>query len=101
MNRFAALGCLGIGLMLSPVLGGLVSRDKAAYTYLPESTKAFPRPPKLAEIITAAGIRNVTWRRFGGGIVALHHGELPIVAATPLAADVDTVTAATPSVSAD
>jgi demethylmenaquinone methyltransferase/2-methoxy-6-polyprenyl-1,4-benzoquinol methylase len=60
-----------------PLLGAIVSRDKAAYTYLPESTKAFPRPPELTEIIRAAGIREVRWRRFGGGIVALHSGELP------------------------
>jgi demethylmenaquinone methyltransferase/2-methoxy-6-polyprenyl-1,4-benzoquinol methylase len=61
-----------------PLLGAIVSRDKAAYTYLPESTKSFPRPPELTEIIRAAGIREVRWRRFGGGIVALHSGELPV-----------------------
>lgn len=61
-----------------PLLGGLISRDRAAYTYLPESTRGFPRPPQLAEVIRAAGIREVSWRRFGGGIVALHRGELPI-----------------------
>jgi demethylmenaquinone methyltransferase/2-methoxy-6-polyprenyl-1,4-benzoquinol methylase len=64
-----------------PLLGAIVSRDKAAYTYLPESTKSFPRPPKLAEVIRAAGIRNVTWKRYGGGIVALHRGELALDAA--------------------
>ncbi len=75
-----------------PLLGAIVSRDKAAYTYLPESTKAFPRPPKLAEIIGAAGIRNVTWKRYGGGIVALHRGELPLDATTPApAADATSV----------
>lgn len=61
-----------------PLLGAIVSRDKAAYTYLPESTKSFPRPPQLAEVIRAAGIGEVRWRRFGGGIVALHSGEIPI-----------------------
>lgn len=60
-----------------PILGGIVSGDRAAYTYLPESTKAFPRPPRLAKILDAAGIANVGWRRYGGGIVALHHGEMP------------------------
>lgn len=62
-----------------PLLGAIVSRDREAYTYLPESTKTFPRPPQLAEVIREAGIREVRWRRYGGGIVALHHGELPIV----------------------
>jgi demethylmenaquinone methyltransferase/2-methoxy-6-polyprenyl-1,4-benzoquinol methylase len=70
-----------------PLLGAIVSRDKAAYTYLPESTKAFPRPPQLAEIISAAGIQEVSWRRFGGGIVAMHRGELPLVAASTITTD--------------
>lgn len=61
-----------------PGLGALVSRDRDAYTYLPESTRTFPRPPQLAEVIREAGVRNVTWRMFGGGIVALHRGVVPI-----------------------
>ncbi|MCW2962591.1 MAG: demethylmenaquinone methyltransferase [Thermoleophilia bacterium] len=76
-----------------PVLGGIVSRDKAAYTYLPESTKTFPRPPQLAEILRDAGIGEVTWRRFGGGIVALHRGVLP-VPTKPAGAPADDVVAA-------
>lgn len=61
-----------------PLLGAIVSRDRAAYTYLPESTKTFPRPPQLADVIRDAGIGEVRWRRFGGGIVALHSGVLPV-----------------------
>ena len=65
-----------------PLLGAVVSGDRAAYTYLPESTKQFPRPPQLKTIIEAAGIQDVSWRRFGGGIVALHRGVLPIDSVT-------------------
>lgn len=73
-----------------PMLGAVVSRDRAAYTYLPESTRSFPRPDRLAAIIEDAGVRSVQWRRYGGGIVALHHGELPLALAAPTAAnDVD------------
>lgn len=72
-----------------PILGAIVSRDRAAYTYLPESTKTFPRPPQLADIMRAAGIGDVAWRRFGGGIVALHHGRMPVAAVTPPVADAD------------
>jgi len=61
-----------------PLLGGIISRDRAAYTYLPESTKSFPRPPQLADILEDAGIQDVSWRRFGGGIVALHSGTIPL-----------------------
>lgn len=64
-----------------PALGALVSRDRAAYTYLPESTRTFPRPPQLAKILADAGIADVSWKRFGGGIVALHAGRMPLAAA--------------------
>lgn len=72
-----------------PMLGAIVSRDRAAYTYLPESTRSFPRPPQLADILREAGIGEVAWRRFGGGIVALHHGRMPLVSANEAAADTD------------
>jgi demethylmenaquinone methyltransferase/2-methoxy-6-polyprenyl-1,4-benzoquinol methylase len=65
-----------------PLMGAIVSRDKAAYTYLPESTRTFPRPPEHAEVIRAAGIEDVSWKRYGAGIVALHRGELPRTPAT-------------------
>ena len=61
-----------------PAMGAVISRDRAAYTYLPESTKTFPRPPELREIMRAAGIEDVHWKMFGGGIVALHSGVLPL-----------------------
>ena len=73
-----------------PLLGAIVSRDKAAYTYLPESTKSFPRPPQLADVIRAAGIGEVRWRRFGGGIVALHSGTMPIEVSSDRTAATDT-----------
>jgi demethylmenaquinone methyltransferase/2-methoxy-6-polyprenyl-1,4-benzoquinol methylase len=66
-----------------PLIGALVSRDRAAYTYLPESTKAFPRPPRLADVMREAGIGDVSWRRFGAGIVAMHRGEVPIALPGP------------------
>ena len=59
-------------------MGAIISRDRAAYTYLPESTKTFPRPPRLREIMQAAGIGDVSWKMYGGGIVALHSGVLPL-----------------------
>lgn len=72
-----------------PILGGIVSRDRAAYTYLPESTRTFPRPPQLADILRQAGIVDVAWRRFGGGIVALHHGRMPLAPAPSTDATLD------------
>lgn len=60
-----------------PVLGGTIGGDRPAYRYLPESTRDFPRPPQLAQIMRGAGFEQVGWRRFAGGIVALHVGTAP------------------------
>ena len=62
---------------LVPWLGAKVSGDAWAYSYLPESVKAFVAPGELAEIMRRSGLQNVTWRRFSGGIVTLHAGTKP------------------------
>jgi demethylmenaquinone methyltransferase / 2-methoxy-6-polyprenyl-1,4-benzoquinol methylase len=60
-----------------PLVGGLVSGDRAAYGYLPESVRAFPPPAELAGIMREAGLIDVRWRRLGFGTVALHVGRRP------------------------
>ncbi len=57
-----------------PAVGALVAGDRAAYTYLPDSVAAFVTPVELAGLMTRAGLRDVTHRRFGLGTVALHVG---------------------------
>ena len=59
-----------------PRLGGLIGGDRAAYRYLPASAKRFPSPPELATLMTKAGLVDVSWRGFMGGIVALHQGRV-------------------------
>ena len=59
-----------------PRLGGLVGGDRAAYGYLPASAKRFPPPAELADAMTSAGLAQVGWRGFMGGIVALHYGRV-------------------------
>ena len=54
-----------------PLLGKLLPGG-SAYTYLPASVRRFPEPDDLAALISAAGFRDVRYRRFAGGIVALH-----------------------------
>lgn len=56
-----------------PVLGRVVSRDKDAYTYLPESVKRFPDPKVLKTQMELAGLRNVRYELLAGGIIAIHH----------------------------
>jgi demethylmenaquinone methyltransferase/2-methoxy-6-polyprenyl-1,4-benzoquinol methylase len=46
-----------------------------AYTYLPASVRRFPHPEALADLLAANGFADVRFRRFAGGIVALHVGE--------------------------
>jgi demethylmenaquinone methyltransferase/2-methoxy-6-polyprenyl-1,4-benzoquinol methylase len=60
-----------------PMLGGLVSGDPSAYSYLPESVKEFVAPGELADIIGRNGLQNVTWERVAGGIITLHRGIRP------------------------
>ena len=55
-------------------LGGLISGDASAYSYLPESVKEFVAPGELADIIGHNGLQDVTWKRLAGGIITLHRG---------------------------
>ena len=57
-----------------PLLGRVLPGG-AAYTYLPASVRRFPGPEELAELLGACGFEGVEFRRFAGGIVALHVGE--------------------------
>jgi demethylmenaquinone methyltransferase/2-methoxy-6-polyprenyl-1,4-benzoquinol methylase len=60
-----------------PRLGGLISGDSGAYSYLPASVERFPSPDELAERMRAVGFRNVAYRRFTFGIACLHLGTAP------------------------
>jgi demethylmenaquinone methyltransferase / 2-methoxy-6-polyprenyl-1,4-benzoquinol methylase len=56
-----------------PLLGKMLPGG-AAYSYLPASVKRFPTAEELAEQLRAAGFGDVSFRLFGGTIVALHTG---------------------------
>jgi len=56
-----------------PGLGRLAG-DSDAYTYLPNSVKRFPGPQGLAEVMAAAGLRDIRWILTAGGIIAIHVG---------------------------
>ena len=57
-----------------PLLGKALPGG-AAYTYLPASVRRFPGPEELASLLGASGFTAVRFRRFAGGIVALHVAE--------------------------
>jgi demethylmenaquinone methyltransferase/2-methoxy-6-polyprenyl-1,4-benzoquinol methylase len=60
-----------------PTLGRLIAGKSGAdaYQYLPASTQAFKSPEELADLMRAAGIRNVQFRTFLFGTMAVHWGE--------------------------
>jgi demethylmenaquinone methyltransferase/2-methoxy-6-polyprenyl-1,4-benzoquinol methylase len=57
-----------------PWIGRRISKHTTAYTWLPESTQAFPPPAELARRMTEHGFSEVGWRLFMGGVCALHEG---------------------------
>jgi len=58
-----------------PVIGGLISGQKDAYSYLPASADAFLRPDELQRKMEKIGLKNVRYRMLMMGTVALHVGE--------------------------
>jgi demethylmenaquinone methyltransferase/2-methoxy-6-polyprenyl-1,4-benzoquinol methylase len=57
-----------------PFLGQLISGNKSAYTYLPESTQKFFTPEQLAHMMRAAGLTDITYRTYMFGTIAVHVG---------------------------
>jgi len=60
---------------LLPRVGGLVSGDGSAYSYLPDSVARFPSPEGFAALMRDAGFTAVRWSLLTGGIACLHRGE--------------------------
>jgi demethylmenaquinone methyltransferase/2-methoxy-6-polyprenyl-1,4-benzoquinol methylase len=57
-----------------PTLGGLVTGNRAAYQYLPESTENFLPPERMALRMIEAGFREVGYQRRMFATVAVHWG---------------------------
>ncbi len=60
-----------------PLIGALIAGDRQAYTYLPKSVDRYLSPRALARLMTDLGYRDVTYRRYGLGAIALHVGRVP------------------------
>lgn len=58
-----------------PKLGRLISKDPAAYTYLPESVKAFPDGKDFIGILQGVGFKNTTCRALTFGISSIYTGQ--------------------------
>jgi len=60
-----------------PLLGGLISGNREAYRYLPESTQKFKTPKELAEIMRQVGFENITVKRLMLGTMGIVCGIRP------------------------
>ena len=58
-----------------PLIGGMVSGNRAAYRYLPSSVHAFPPAPVFCAMMENAGFRAVRCRSFTFGLCRLYAGE--------------------------
>ena len=61
--------------VIIPTVGGLLSGERDAYNYLPDTTEGFLTAEQLASRMTAAGFNNVGFKRFMFGTIAIHWGE--------------------------
>ncbi|OGO72428.1 MAG: hypothetical protein A2Z49_01370 [Chloroflexi bacterium RBG_19FT_COMBO_56_12] len=60
-----------------PLLGTLVSGQRDAYTYLPDSTEHFLYAEQLAGQLAKAGFTNIGFHRLMLGTIAIHSAEKP------------------------
>lgn len=58
-----------------PRIGGAISGNATAYAYLPNSVSKFPPPEELARWMERAGFREVNFKLWNFGSVALHTGR--------------------------
>jgi demethylmenaquinone methyltransferase/2-methoxy-6-polyprenyl-1,4-benzoquinol methylase len=57
-----------------PRIGGLISGERGAYEYLPDSVSKFPDQKALAEMMRETGFDVVSFDNLTGGIAAIHSG---------------------------
>lgn len=60
---------------LVPWVGGLISGERDAYAYLPNSLTGFLTPQEVEVVMVSAGWQRVRYRRLMMGTVAVHVGE--------------------------
>lgn len=58
-----------------PTVGGLLSGERDAYNYLPDTTENFLTAEQLASRMIAAGFKKVDFKRLMFGTIGMHWGE--------------------------
>ena len=60
---------------VTPTIGKIFSKDSRAYSYLPESVKAFPDNEKFVEILNKCGFKNSNFKSLSFGIAAMYEAK--------------------------
>jgi len=58
-----------------PLIGGLISGQRDAYTYLPSSVERFPTPEEMKKKMQAVGFSEISWAPYTFGIAGLFRGK--------------------------
>jgi demethylmenaquinone methyltransferase/2-methoxy-6-polyprenyl-1,4-benzoquinol methylase len=58
-----------------PLVGRMISKDRAAYTYLPESVGQFPDGPEFLKIMTKTGFNSVECKLLTFGVSSIYIGK--------------------------
>ena len=74
-NRLIRAGYDLYSRTLIPLIGRLVSHDRRAYSYLPESIAAMPGRSRVAEMLKEAGFGNVRYKSLTLGVVTYYIAE--------------------------
>ena len=74
-NRFLLWAYKLYALKVLTRLGGLVSGNRAAYTYLPESILRFPKGPAFLTLLREAGFGQCTEKRLTFGVCRMYVAE--------------------------
>lgn len=59
-----------------PSIGGLISKNKSAYTYLPSSVLTFPCGAEFEQLLREAGFRDVSSKRLTMGVATLYTAKI-------------------------
>jgi len=57
-----------------PLAGGLISGDRKAYSYLPESVSVFPEREEFLKVLMNAGFSQCLFKPLSGGIATVYRG---------------------------
>lgn len=55
-----------------PSIGAMISKDKQAYVYLPESIDEFPKPERFAEMLKGVGFKGVKRHKQSFGVAHIY-----------------------------